>query len=514
MTPQTSITIHWLRRLPLLAAAVWLASCRTGFDPGQAREVSRIPIIAPDYTSIVIPANIAPINFVVREPGRRYFVRIHAARGRPLEISSRSPEIVIPPRPWRALLQENRGEILLLDVWVRDERGDWQRFRTVSNRIAPEEVDGHMAYRLMKPIYSYWKSIGIYQRDLENYDQKVILHGSSFGNGCVNCHTFLANRPERMFIGVRSMGFGSATLLADFDRVVKIGAKWGYTSWHPSGRFATYPVMSVNQFFHSAGMEIRDVVDQDSVMLAYDVEEKKVKTDKGFSDKQRLESYPTWSPDGRTMYFCSAAIPWTDRSRVPPEGYDQVRYDLRRIAYDPDSDSWGEPETLISSGDTGKSILEPRISPDGRFLLFCMCRYGVFPVFQPSSDLYLMELASGTYRRLSINSEFSESWHSWSSNSRWIVFSSKRLGGLFTRPFISYIDPSGRVHKPFLLPQKDPRFYESYLKTFSVPEFITGPVTVSPRALAAAVRSSRKIVVDTFSGATPKGPKSKAPIRE
>jgi len=317
-----------------------------------------------------------------------------------------------------------------------------------------------------------------------------------------------------MFIGIRSVDYGSSTLLVENGEVQKIGAKWGYTSWHPSGRWAVYPVMNVNQFFHSGGLAVRDVIDMDSVMVYYDLEEKKVKMEDGFSDKDRLESYPCWTPDGRTLYFCSAAIPWTDRTQVPPENYKEVKYDLRRISFDPATETWGEPEEVLSSLETGKSILLPRISPDGRFLLFCMCDYGVFPVFRPSSDLYMMDLQTMAYRRLGVNTQYSESWHSWSSNGRWMVFSSKKQGGVFTRPFFSYVDVDGRVYKSFVLPQNDPFFYQSFLKTYSVPEFITGPIKVNTRALARAVRSSDMIKVDTFSSASPQPGKSKALIRE
>jgi hypothetical protein len=114
-----------------------------------------------------------------------------------------------------------------------------------------------------------------------------------------------------------------------------------------------------------------------------------------------------------------------------------------------------------------------------------------------------MELDTGEYRRLDVNSDFSESWHSWSSNSRWIAFSSKRRNGLFTRCYFSYVDPTGRVHKPFVLPQRDPDFYDSSLKTVSVPELITGPVPVSDPVLSAAVRGEADITPDALSGATP-----------
>ena len=157
---------------------------------------------------------------------------------------------------------------------------------------------------------------------------------------------------------------------------------------------------------------------------------------------------------------------WEDRNKVPPENYNKVKYDLLRISYDIEKDQWGEVETVLSAQDTGLSILEPRISPDGRWLLFCMCDYGSFPVYHQSSDLYLMDLKAAQqtgqykYRRLDINSDQSESWHSFSSNSRWIAFSSKRHYGIFTRTYLSYVDKTGKVYKPIILPQKDPTFYD------------------------------------------------------
>ena len=178
-----------------------------------------------------------------------------------------------------------------------------------------------------------------------------------------------------------------------------------------------------------------------------------------------------------------------------PERYDEVQYDLRRISYDVEADEWGEAETVLSAEETGLSILMPRVSPDGRFLLFCMTEYGCFPILQPSSDLYMMDLETRNYTKLSINSEQSESWHSWSTNSSWIAFSSKRRGGLFTRLYISHVDEDGVVHKPFILPQRDPLLYDAHLKAFSVPEFTTGPIVISQRALSAAGRGPATIEV-------------------
>jgi len=387
---------------------------------------------------------------------------------------------------------------------VKGKEGGWSRYETISNTIAAEDIDSYLVYRHIRPASYYPNNMGVYQRDLASYAKSAVLGDEPLGEGCLNCHTFVKNGPDNMLLGFRSLDYGSGTLLTSGAVVEKLGAKMGYTAWHPSGRVAAYSINRVYQFFHTSGPELHDVIDLDSSMVYYLVDAQKVKKVPGACEKGQLETYPAWSPDGRYLYYCSAPMLWTDREEVPPKYYDKVKYNLKRIRYNVASDTWGKPETVLWAAETGLSILLPRISPDGRFLLFCMCKYGCFPIYQPSSDLYLMDLASGEYKKLAINSEYAESWHSWSSNSRWIAFSSKRRGGLFTRIYLSYVDATGTAHKPFILPQKEPSFYESFLKTYSLPELITGPIRVSQRMLAGAVRSGEGISLEIpISGATP-----------
>jgi len=470
---------------------------------------SRAAHIRPDYTGTVIPWNIAPLNFDIKEPGKQYFVRIYSENGLAIKISSKKSRIIIPLKKWHRLLSANRGKLLFFDIYVREKDNSWKRYQTLTNTIAKEDIDGYLVYRYMQPIYNFWRDIGIYQRNLENYDKSVVLQGKSFGHGCLNCHTFLNNRPDSMLISIRSNVYGSSVILARDGQVNKIGTKFGYSAWHPSGRLVTYSLNKVIQFFHTARAESRDVLDLASAIAYYKVDSKTAKTIPPLSNKKRLESYPTWSPDGRYLYFCRGEVLWPDFNSIPPERYDEVKYDLMRISYDVETDEWSELETVLSAEETGLSIMLPRISPDGRFLLFCMCEYGCFPIYQANSDLYIMELKTGKYRKLQINSEWSESWHSWSKNSRWIAFSSKRRGGMFTRTYFSYVDEAGKVYKPFILPQKDPVFYDSLLKTYSVPELITAAVPVGQKKLARAVRSAEKIAVEMpVTSATPKAPGS------
>jgi len=313
-----------------------------------------------------------------------------------------------------------------------------------------------------------------------------------------------------MLIGIRSAKYGSSALLVEDGRASKIGTKFGYTAWHPSGRLAAYSVNHVIQFFHSGQSEVRDVLDLNSLIAYYRLDTGKAKTCPQLSKKERLETYPTWSPDGRYLYFSSAPLTWSRTDIVPPH-YSEIKYDLLRISYDLETDRWGELETVLSARDTGSSALLPRISPDGRWLLLCMCDYGCFPVYRAASDLYMIDLEAPEtdrgrkYRRLDINSDQSESWHSWSSNSRWIAFSSKMGNGTFTRPYLAYIDREGTVHKPLVVPQKDPTHYDGCLWTYSVPELVTEPVEVTKEKLGRVVRGSEKVVADfPVTRATPK----------
>ena len=474
---------------------------------GEPTPAGRAATIRPDYSDMTIPPNIAPMNFMVEEDATAYRVKVYSdTDSSGFEVSSKTGSIQMSQRKWAKLITGAKGSNIYFDISAKTKDGNWQKFDTITNTVANEEIDGYLAYRFMKPIYNWWRSIEIRQRDLTSFDDSSIMHGKSFGEGCINCHTFNNNEPDRMTIGIRGK-LGVGTILAIDGDVHKVGAKWGYTEWHPSGKLAVYSVNKVRQFFHSVGMEMRDVVDLDSAIAYYDVEKKEVRTADALSDIDRLETYPAWTPDGKTLYFCSAPILWEDRDTVPPARYAEVQYDLCKVSYDIETDTWGDAETVLTAEETGKSILIPKISPDGNFLVFCMSNYGCFPIYQQSSDLYIMDLRTGKWSKMGqgVNSEYSESWHSWSCNSRWLAFSSKRRGGLFTRTFFCYIDKDGKVSKPFILPQKDPEFYDSLLQTYSLPQLVKSKVKYSERALARAAKATEQIEVKMpLTGATPK----------
>ena len=144
---------------------------------------------------------------------------------------------------------------------------------------------------------------------------------------------------------------------------------------------------------------------------------------------------------------------------------------------------------------TGRSISFPRYSPDGKLLVFTLSGYGNFSIWHRDADLYCLDLDSKSFRNIeAINSDESESYHSWSSNSRWLVFSSRRTDGLYTRPYISYCGSDGIFSKPFMMPLKDPDQYNESLLSYNVPEFVKGEFGKDTPSLLKAIASQAKDV--------------------
>jgi hypothetical protein len=453
------------------------------------RTIDRLPVIYPDYTDITLPPNIAPLNFIIQESGTKYMVLIESQRGKAIQIKSRSPKIQIPQHTWKKLLAENNGAPLRITISSYKD-GQWNQFKVIENHIAKEGMDSHLAYRLIKPLYVYWNRIGIYDRDLTSFQEKPILLNKNTSDNCLNCHSFADHRPDRMLLHTRAGAVGTSMLLAVDDRAYKVDTATdfnravAYRSWHPSGKVIAFSANTVNQFFHATG-ENRDVYDKASDLLIYNVQDNMITSSPNISGDQKMETYPEWSPDGKYLYFCSTD--GIEKYGVIEHPYNKIKYDLMRISYDIDTGTWGDVEPVLLSSEFGMSITHPKVSPDGRYLLFCMSEYGNFSIYRPDSDLYLLDLQTRQFHKVDIlNSNKSESYHSWDSGGHWVVFSSKREDGICARPFFSHFNGNDQFSKPFILPQKDPEIYSRLLKTFNVPEFVNGAVKISGQKLLQA----------------------------
>ena len=142
------------------------------------------------------------------------------------------------------------------------------------------------------------------------------------------------------------------------------------------------------------------------------------------------------------------------------------------------------------------SISLPRVSPDGRWLMFAMANYGVFHIWHEDSDLYLLDLQDGSWRALDeINSTLPESYHSWSSTGEWVAFTSRRDDAHYTRVYFAHHNGDGTFSKPFALPMKNPRWSTFFMYSFNVPEFTVQDIPYTARDLATLVRDTETQVI-------------------
>ena len=450
------------------------------------RTLETLPALFPDYMEVTIPANIAPLNFRLVDSLEYEKARVVLETGtQRLILKEKNRQFSIPVSSWKKLVKEAAGDRLLVTIQIRI-LDQWVSYPTFQIFIAPEPIDSWLAYRLIEPGYEVWNEMGIYQRCLENFEEKVIINNKRTDYSCMNCHSFCMQNPEKMLFHIRAKFPG--TLLIDGDRIEKLNTKTEqtlsalvYPSWHPSGKYVAFSVNDTKQSFHTTIPNRVEVFDFASDVVVYDVSRHEIITTPLLCSDSIFETFPTFSPDGKTLYFCSA-----DTFRMPDE-FDKVKYSLCAISFDPENRRFGSRvDTLYQAkARGGRSVSFPRVSPDGRFLMFTLSGYGNFSIWHKDADLYMIDLKTKKTSPLdALNSKDVESYHSWSSNSRWVVFSSRRIDGLYTRPFIAYINPNGEASKPFLLPQKDVDFYHRFMKSYNIPEFITGEVKQSGYALS------------------------------
>jgi len=442
--------------------------------------------IFPDYSDVVIPPNIAPLNFHIQENEQRYMVRLIAGSDSFDVYCSRN--VIFPAKKWKRLLNEHAGKKLTIRLFAEKENG-WAKYRDMTLHIANETIDPYIAYRLIEPGYEYWDKMGIYQRCLESFEETPLMMNTLTDKGCINCHSFCKNDPQKMLFHVRAAHAG--TILLNNDRIVKLNTKIPdnvsaavYPRWHPEGRYIAFSSNQTSQAFHSVHRNLVEVYDSASDLILFDTETQTLSTHPYIHTSQRFETYPEWSPDGRFLYFCSAP------AVKMPEHYDSLRYDLFRIDFDPKTGKFGNKiEIAWQPSKIGKSVAFPRISPDGKYMAVCLSDFGTFPVWHKETDLYLVNFTTGEITAMTeVNSSESDSYHSWSSNGRWLLFSSRRIDGLHTRLYITYFDTEGKFHPPFLLPQKNPLFNDSFLKSYNVPEFISGKIKPNIRTFERIVK--------------------------
>lgn len=466
-----------MRKLFIIAVlSLVVAACSTA----EKRTSDQLPPIFPNYAGVTVPINIAPLNFDAAVAAERVEATISNG-SQQIKVKGRTG-VDIPLRKWRALLADAERLTVAVAVTAEGVQTEYAPFEIMVSR---DSIDYGVCYRRVDPGYEYYARMGLYYYDLAENEEHILIENTLLGSSCVNCHSFAKTNPSKMMFHIRGKGGGTLMHLNGQNRLLNTKTdatqvSCVYPSWHPEGRYIAYSINDIKQTFHNEPSMLLDVYDHWSDVVIYDTETGELNTYPILSDTARFETFPSFSADGRTLYFCSAD---SQAAEILPE----VRYELCSVGFDPATGEVGNEITTVWDGD-GASLLFPRASYDGRYLMVTRSAYGTFPIWHKDADLWLIDLATGERRSIDeLNSDNTESYHSWSSSSRWVVFSSRRIDGLHTRPFIAHVDDEGRFSKPFLMPHNDPRtWYDGLMQSYNIPEFISAPIEISPKDILQA----------------------------
>ena len=476
-----------------------LISCYHASVPTQFTDIKKAPAIYPDYVDVTIPVNIAPLTFELEDSCDEIVARFTVGDH---ELVCGGQAVQPEMDDWHELVNKavDKKQDVNVEVFIRLDQ-EWWRYQPFHITVSPDSIDPYISYRLISPSYVAYEELTLNQRCLENYDEEVMVNnmlcGAEIAGQCVNCHNYQQYNPRRMQFHARQAHGG--TVIAYDGQLRKINMRNDsilsagvYPAWHPWLPLIVYSTNKTSQSFHTQNPNRIEVFDAVSDLIGYDVAKNEVTNLENAVDE--FEVFPVWAPDGKTIYYCSAHFEFRDTVGHDVEvvsRFQEVKYNIYKKSFDPDTYQFGPRELVFQADSLGKSATLPRVSPDGRFLMFTLGNYGVFHIWHREADLYLLDLASGEVRAMDeINSPETESYHAWSSNGRWVIFSSRRDDGSFTRPFMAHIDADGKGSKPFELPQADPDYHRQFLKCYNIPEFMRGPVEVSPQSFASLLKAS------------------------
>lgn len=480
-----------------MVMALLLIACGSPQVPSAFTETDQLPDIYPDYLGVTIPVNMAPLHFQLMDvDDETEVVTRFSAAGQTLVCGGRQvrPDF----NEWKQLAQAAKGQDITVEVFV-EGNGAWSRFKPFKVSVSADSIDSWLSYRLISPSYVAFEELTINQRCLESFDERVIYNNmlnSTEQNGqCINCHSYQRGNPDRMQFHARINNAG--TLISQDGQLRKVNLKTDstisagvYPAWHPTRSLIAYSTDITKQLFHTYDVNKVEVFDQQSDLILYDIEQNEVHIVENQPDE--LEIFPTWSPDGQWLYYCSAHFALTDSTGTGSrfiDHYKEIKYNVYRKHFNEKTLAFGPRELVFDAAAQGLSATLPRISPDGQWLMLSVGEWGCFHIWHQDADLWLMNLQTqeaGPWTE--VNSDQVEGYHTWSQSGRWIVFSSRRYDGNFSRPFFAHVDEQGHATKPFELPCYNPDDNRQLLRSYNIPELMTGPVTVTPQQFAETLK--------------------------
>ena len=457
--------------------------------PTSFTEVNETPHIFPDYVDVMVPPNIAPLNFLVDDV-EDVVAEIKSQASR-VTFGGKKNKMQIDEKEWHELLAEAKGKSLSVRVYTKKD-GKWLAYKPFSIDVAEEDIDPYVSYRVLPPTFVGYDELSIRQRNLTSFEETTIYNNRQISHGlegqCINCHSYQNYGTSNMMFHTRMQNPG--TMIVSDGELIFVNLKTdgmisaaAYNSWHPHLPIIAFSTDHTMQSFHTRDITKVEVMESASDLVIYDVKKNRVQV--VLNDSTEWELFPSWSPDGKYLYYCSAHYEYHQGYEDTDEllkNYKQLQYNLYRLSFDADSMAFGEPELIYDARSKNRSAVQPRVSQDGRYVLFAEGPNGLFHIWHTSAEIEILDLQTGELLDTkAMNSPLPESYPSFSSNDRWIMFESRRDDGNYTRTYFAYFDKQGKVHKPFMMPAEDPEYFRLLLRSWSRPELMKEPVRITPR---------------------------------
>lgn len=317
---------------------------------------------------------------------------------------------------------------------------------------------------------------------------------------CASCHVFSSDG-KLMSMEMNYNADSGAQFIAPVEKHIRL-FKDNFFSWNdfprkgalpptrglfakmsPSGRYVASTVNEISYAALTNDFRFSQLFFPTYGVLAiYERENKKFYRLRGVDNYNYVQTNPNWSPDEKYIVFARAKTKnevHKDILNIKTQIEDadihelnnryNIQFDLYRIPFN--DGEGGTPEPLKGASNNGMSNYFARYSPNGKWIVFTQSKTGI--MLQPDSQLFIIPASGGVARKMKCNRNLFNSWHSWSSNSKWLLFSSK-VNTAYTEIFITQIDENGNDSPPVLLSRFSDKGYAA-----NVPEF----VTIEPEAL-------------------------------
>ena len=468
-----------LNKIAAAACVLWFCSACGGAVVEVATNSDTF--IYPDYAGVTVPVNIAPLNFHYTAAGIKKAVTTVTSGDAVVEFSGK--EVVWDMQQWKSLLASAVSDTIRFSAELAMKGGDMQTFEW-EVYVSPDKIDPYVSYRLIEPAYEVWHEIEIRERCLENFEERTLSNWQNTDNSCMNCHIHSQARSDLSMFYVRGKNGGAflnrngevRKLTLNADGMVS-GTVYGEI--HPSGRYGVFSSNVVLPGLHALGSQRLEVYDTASDLVITDFDKNELIIPSVLSRKDVFETFPVFSADGNSIYYCAA-----DTLPVPRD-IKKLRYSLMKIGFDQETGKADKKAEVVWDAEQHKaSVCHPKCSPDGKWIMYTVADYGTFPIWHTECRLEMMNLQTGEIVKMDkAESDRSDTYHCWSSDSRWFVFASKRGDGKYGRPYFCHVDEYGNITKPFVLPQEDPWHYENSLLSFNIPDLSNGPVNFDAQSI-------------------------------